>query len=102
MGVNGRANDIYVVVLDHTFNVAPNGFFVGIVSTTIETDTPDNEIIPGLDALGGRKDNILFTPGYDATSHFETTCLDVLEVYKRVMGEELDLTTLQPSLEEDE
>jgi len=94
------------------------------VSTTIETDTPDNEIIPGLDALGGRKDNILcrfnnicdvmtptdpsaadnihVTPGYDATSHFETTCLDVLEVYKRVMGEELDLTTLQPSLEEDE
>jgi Rab GDP dissociation inhibitor len=122
--VNGRANDIYVVVLDHSFNVAPNGFFVGIVSTTIETDTPDTEIIPGLDALGGRKENILcrfnnicdvmtptdpsaadnihVTPGYDATSHFETTCLDVLEVYKSVMGEELDLTTLQPSLEEDE
>jgi len=119
-----RVNDIYVVVLDHSFNVAPNGFYVGIVSTTIETENPDAEIVPGLDALGGRKENILcrfnnicdvmnpkdtaapdnihVTPGYDATSHFETTCLDVLETYRRVMGEDLDLTTLQPNLEEEE
>merc|ERR1711865_1294997 len=120
-----RHNDIYVVVLDHSHQVAPKGYFVGIVSTTIETDTPENEIIPGLDVQGGRNgnilcrftnicdvmepledgsaDNIFITPGYDATSHFESTCLDVLDVYKRVMGEELDLSKLEPNVvEEDE
>merc|ERR1711998_88174 len=120
----GRHRDIYVVVLDSSFDVCPNGFFVGIVSTTIETENPDQEIIPGLDVLGGRKDNILcrfnnicevmdpkdptspdnifVTPGYDATSHFETTCLDVLAVYERVMGEPLDLDSMEPVLDEDE
>eukprot|EP00656_Telonema_subtile_P043797 TRINITY_DN500_c0_g1_i1.p1 TRINITY_DN500_c0_g1~~TRINITY_DN500_c0_g1_i1.p1 ORF type:complete len:474 (-),score=138.76 TRINITY_DN500_c0_g1_i1:280-1701(-) len=119
-----RHNDIYVVVLDHTHNVAPKGFYVGIVSTTIETGEPENEIIPGLDLLGGRKNNILcrftnicdvmapkdaegadnihITPGYDATSHFETTCLDVLDTYKKVTGEELDLTSLQPNVDEED
>jgi Rab GDP dissociation inhibitor len=120
----GRHHDVYVVCLDHSHNVAPQGFFIGIVSTTIETENPESEIIPGLDVLGGRKDNILcrftnicdvmaptdpashdgihVTPGYDATSHFETTCLDVLDVYERVMGHPLDLTTLAPNLNEDE
>eukprot|EP00657_Telonema_sp_P-1_P004936 TRINITY_DN21958_c0_g1_i1.p1 TRINITY_DN21958_c0_g1~~TRINITY_DN21958_c0_g1_i1.p1 ORF type:complete len:368 (+),score=101.43 TRINITY_DN21958_c0_g1_i1:172-1275(+) len=119
-----RKNDIYVVVLDHSHNVAPNGFFIGIVSTTIETENPENEIIPGLDVLGGRKnnilcrftnicdvmapndptgaDNIFVTPGYDATSHFESTCLDVLDIYEHVMGEPLDLSSLQPNVDEEE
>jgi len=118
-----RHNDIYVVVLDHSHNVAPNGFFIGIVSTTMETQDPESEIIPGLDVLGGpgnilcrftnicdvmaptepdAPDNIHVTPGYDATSHFETTCIDVLDVYKRVMGQDLDLSSLTPNVNEED
>lgn len=30
--------------------------------------------------------------GYDATSHFETTVEDVLDMYKRITGKDLDLS----------
>ena len=70
----------------------------------------------GLDLLGGREGNILFrftevvpylvpkagtgddgiflTESYDATSHFETACLDVLALYQRATGEALDLDSM--------
>merc|ERR1711966_189834 len=35
-----RHNDIYVVCLDSSFDVCPKGYFVGIVSTTIEGNEP--------------------------------------------------------------
>merc|ERR1712146_244029 len=41
----------------------------------------------------GKDSGIFVTKSYDASSHFETTCLDILDVYKRCMGEELDLDT---------
>ena len=31
--------------------------------------------------------------GYDATSHFETTVEDVLDMYQRITGKPLDLQT---------
>jgi len=121
----GRQNDIYAVVLDSSFDVCPRGFYIGIVSTTLETqESPDLEIVAGLDVIGGNKGNILcrfnnicdvltptdpsapdnihVTPGYDATSHFETTCLDVMDTYHRVMGEPLDLSQMTPILDDDD
>lgn len=35
--------------------------------------------------------------GYDATSHFETTVEDVLSMYRRITGKDLDLTAKDPS-----
>jgi Rab GDP dissociation inhibitor len=35
------------------------------------------------------------TQSYDATSHFETTCEDVLDVYKRITGSQFDFTKLK-------
>lgn len=35
-------------------------------------------------------------------SHFETTVEDVLSIYKRVLGEELDLSVLPETAEEDD
>jgi Rab GDP dissociation inhibitor len=39
----------------------------------------------------GTQDNIYITRSYDATSHFETVVEDVQDVFKRVMGKDLEL-----------
>jgi Rab GDP dissociation inhibitor len=42
-------------------------------------------------------DKCFISKGYDATSHFETTVEDVLEMYKRITGKDLDLTAKDPA-----
>jgi Rab GDP dissociation inhibitor len=37
------------------------------------------------------RDKCYISKGYDATTHFETTVDDVLEMYKRMTGKDLDL-----------
>ncbi len=44
-----------------------------------------------------RSDKCFISKGYDATSHFETTVEDVLEMYKRITGKDLDLSAKDPS-----
>lgn len=39
----------------------------------------------------GKSDNIFVSKSYDATSHFETVCTDVKDIYKRVTGNDLKL-----------
>jgi len=103
----GRKNDIYVGLISHAHNVAAKGKYIAIVSTTVETQDPKAELKVALDLLGpiqetfysvvdtfeplndGRKDKVFITSSYDATSHFETTVQDVLDVYRRLTGEEL-------------
>lgn len=80
-----------------------------MISTTVETDKPELEIRPAVDLLGnilemfaqinpvfepvddGTADNLFVTKSYDATSHFEQTSEEVLELYQRITGEKLDL-----------
>ncbi|KAH7981708.1 hypothetical protein HPB52_000733 [Rhipicephalus sanguineus] len=45
-------NDIYVSLVSHTHQVAAKGWFIAMVSTTVETENPEAEIKPGLDLLG--------------------------------------------------
>jgi len=103
----GRKNDIYIGLISHAHNVAAKGKHIAIVSTTAETQDPRAELKVALDLLGpiqetfysvvdtyeplqdGRKDKVFITASYDATSHFETTVQDVLDVYRRLTGEEL-------------
>jgi Rab GDP dissociation inhibitor len=47
-----RNSDIYVCCVSYTHNVAAAGWFLAIVSTTVETENPEAEIKPGLDLLG--------------------------------------------------
>lgn len=42
-------------------------------------------------------DKCFISKGYDATSHFETTVEDVLSMYRRITGKDLDLTAKDPS-----
>ena len=91
-------------------NVAAKGKYIAFVSTTVETADPHSELLPGLRLLGpvmeqfvivsnlnepltdGAVDKCFISKGYDATSHFETTVDDVLEMYTRITGEVLDVS----------
>ena len=50
----------------------------------------------------GRVDNIYVSKSFDATSHFETSCEDVLDLYKRVMNEDLNYNVPIRELTEEE
>lgn len=45
-------SDIYVAMVSSTHNVCAKDVYVAIVSTIVETETPEKEIVPGLDLLG--------------------------------------------------
>jgi GDP dissociation inhibitor len=47
-----RRNDIYVCMVSHAHNVSSQGKYIAIVSTTVETDKPINELQPGFQLLG--------------------------------------------------
>jgi Rab GDP dissociation inhibitor len=103
----GRKSDIYIGLISFAHNVAAKGKYIAICSTTVETADPKAELKVALDLLGpiletfysvvdtyeplsdGRKEKVFITSSYDATSHFETTVQDVLDVYRRVTGNEL-------------
>uniref|UniRef100_A0A1B6LH51 Rab GDP dissociation inhibitor n=1 Tax=Graphocephala atropunctata TaxID=36148 RepID=A0A1B6LH51_9HEMI len=111
-----RKSDIYVSQVSHTHQVAAKGWFIAMVSTTVETDNPEAEIKPGLDLLGpikqkfvtvseyleptdeGKESQVFISKSYDATTHFETTCLDVLDIYRRGTGEEFDFSKVKVEL----
>jgi len=105
-----RKSDIYISVVSSTHNVCPKGKYVAIVSTTVETSNPEAELAPAFAIMGtiqekflyvsdnfvptddGTKDRVFVSSSYDATSHFETTCEDVMDIYRRVTGKEVDLS----------
>lgn len=106
----GRKSDIYISVVSFSHSIASQGFYVAIASTTVETDKPEAELQPALNIIGdaiekifivkdtfdpvadGKSDKVYISTSYDATSHFETASLDILDMYKRIRGHDLDLT----------
>ena len=123
--------------------VSAKGWFIAMISTTVETDNPEAEIQPGLNLLGpitqkfiqvtlaiwpwlndeqrkvqvgvslkvtdsfeptedGTSSQLFISKTYDATSHFETTCVDVLDIFKRGTGEEFDFSKVKHTLEDQE
>ncbi|GIX86240.1 rab GDP dissociation inhibitor beta [Caerostris extrusa] len=112
----GRKSDIYVSLVSYTHQVAAKGWFIAMVSTTVETENPEQEIKLGLDLLGpikqkfvwvsdvfkpkdyGEESQIFISQSYDATSHFETTCLDVLDIFRRGTGEDFDFSKVKHDL----
>ena len=104
----GRRSDIYVTMVSYTHQVASKGWFIAMVSTN-----PESEIQPGVALLGpikqkfiqisdvfepvddGTANQLLVSKSYDATSHFETTCKDVLDIFKQGTGEEFDFSKVK-------
>lgn len=104
-----RKHDIYIAAISSTHNVCPQGYYVAIVSTIVETSTPELELDAAYKLLGpihdkfvtvspvyapaasGQNDNVFITRSYDATSHFETVTDDVKDVWRRAVGGEIVL-----------
>ena len=115
-----RNSDIYVTMVSYTHQVASKNWFIAMVSTNVETANPEAEIQPGIQLLGpirqkfiqisdvyepisdGKSNNLFISKSYDATSHFETTCLDVLDIFKRGTGEDFDFSKVKHTLEDQE
>ena len=105
----GRKNDVFVAVLNHTHCVCKKGYFLAIISTQVETSTPEKEIEPALELLGPVKekfinvsdvyepadtsfsDNIFVTSSFDPLSHFEYDTDNVIQLYEKMTGTKLDL-----------
>lgn len=103
-----RANDIYILSVSNAHNVTAAGKYLAICSTTVETSDPASELNAALAILGpirekfvkvydiyepiddGKATNIFISNSYDATTHFETTCEDIKDLYERIVGEKYD------------
>lgn len=106
-------------MVSHSHLICAQGIYVAIVSATVETSDPAEEIKPALELLGpirdifvnvselhapiedGAASNLWITKSYDATSHFETAGNNVLEIYEKIIGEKLDLNIEGGDEEED-
>jgi len=111
----GRKSDIYVSIVSFSNNVAPKGRWIATCAATVENPAGDpvKELEPALALLGaidekfvsvsdimepkddGRESKIFISKSYDATSHFETTVDDVIDMYRRITGKELDLSPME-------
>mmetsp|Transcript_22165 Transcript_22165/g.33747 ORF Transcript_22165/g.33747 Transcript_22165/m.33747 type:complete len:467 (+) Transcript_22165:108-1508(+) len=115
----GRKNDIFVCSVSSSHHVSARGIYIAIVSTKMESGKPEEEVQPGLALLGhimqrfttvattyepisdGTEDQCFISGSFDGTSHFENDCEDLLSLYKRVTGEELDMNINADSVEAD-
>ncbi|XP_058081761.1 guanosine nucleotide diphosphate dissociation inhibitor At5g09550-like [Magnolia sinica] len=106
----GRKSDMYLFCCSYSHNVAPKGKYIAFVSTDAETNNPEVELKPGIELLGPVEetffdiydryeptnqndgDNCFISTSYDATTHFESTVADVIDMYSRITGKALDLT----------
>uniref|UniRef100_A0A672LJV1 Rab GDP dissociation inhibitor n=1 Tax=Sinocyclocheilus grahami TaxID=75366 RepID=A0A672LJV1_SINGR len=108
-----RKSDIYVCMISYAHNVAAQGKYIAIASTTVETSDPEAEIEPALELLepidqkfvafsdmyepidDGTESQIFASRSYDATTHFETTCNDIKDIYKRTTGSDFDFENMK-------
>lgn len=111
----GRKNDVYVVLLSHLHEVVPQGMYVAIISSNVETTNPEQEFAKVLEMIApggsykekffatydqyvpvttGIEDKCYVTKSLDATSNFQTTCADIEDLYRRITGEALDIASL--------
>jgi len=105
-----RKYDIYISVVSYAHNVSPKGRWIALVSTQVETNKPEAELQPGIQLLGktdeifyhvrdiyepvedGKKDQVFISRSFDPETHFDKSCEDILDIYKRITGKAMDLT----------
>jgi len=115
-----RNYDIYISVVSYAHNVAPKGRWIALVSTQVETSNPQQELSQGIQLLGkvdeifyqtrdlyeplsdGKKDQVFISRSFDAETHFDKSCEDILDIYKRITGKDMDLTPPKKSEESKE
>jgi len=114
----GRSNDIYLFAISADHKVTPSGHWLAIASTRVEGELDglsaqqiaERELAAALPFIApatemfydiydmeepvsdGTDNQVFISKSYDPTSHFETAVKDVLEMYQRITGKELELT----------
>jgi len=107
-----RKSDIFILMTSDVHQVCKKGYYVAIISAEVETNNPEAELKPAFDILGTVRekfitisdlyvpsdekfaDNVYVTRSSDVTSHFESATEDVLRLYKKITGKDLDLVNL--------
>ncbi|XP_028393881.1 rab GDP dissociation inhibitor alpha-like [Dendronephthya gigantea] len=115
-----RKSDIYICLVSDTHKVAAKGKYLAMISTTVESLNPEEELKPALDLLGeidekfvfitdlyepnddGINSKIFISKSYDPTTHFETTCTDIISLYERITGEKFDLNSVKREVTDEE
>jgi len=105
-----RNYDVYISSVSYAHHVAPKGKWIALVSTIVETAKPEAELQLGLNLLGkieesfvfvrdifhptddGKKAQVFISKSYDPETHFRESCMDILDMYKRITGKDMDLT----------
>jgi Rab GDP dissociation inhibitor len=100
-----RKSDIYISCVSFAHNVAPKGKYIAIVSSLMESDDPKSDLQPGVQLIepalhkfysvsplyepvnNCKVEGIHISKSYDATSHFESVCDDVVRLYQEITGE---------------
>jgi len=100
-----RKSDIYISCVSFAHNVAPKGKYICIVSTNMETDDPKKDLDAGIKVIepslhkfysvspiyepvnNAKAEGIHISKSYDATSHFESVCDDVVRLFQEITGE---------------
>ncbi|KAF5395886.1 Guanosine nucleotide diphosphate dissociation inhibitor [Paragonimus heterotremus] len=116
----GRRHDIYISCVSNSHQVCPKNFFIALVATTVETPFPQQELQPGLRLLepieqvfysvddlyeptdDGRTSRIFISNSYDASTHFESTCTNVLSLYEKITGKPFDFSQVTKQLNQDD
>lgn len=106
-------------MVSYSHLICAKGIYVAIISATVETENPEEEIQPAIGLLGdilemfvsvstvyepiedGSTNNLWVTSSYDATSHFESASEEILQMYQKIVGEKLDLN-IEANEDEDE
>ena len=105
----GHKSDIYISVQSAELQVAPKGRWIAMISANVYTNSPKAELKMAYGVLGKvlkdfftvndtfeaanhkEKDNVFIPSSMDATTHFERTTKEVMEIYKSITGMEVDL-----------
>jgi Rab GDP dissociation inhibitor len=113
-----RQHDIYVCSVSAAHNVSSKDKWLAFISTTAETNDHEKELAPAFNLIGPVEekfiyaqevfhpkdgqpaDNIFVTKSYDATTHFETTCENIISVYKQVTGKDFDFSACKRTIED--
>jgi len=98
-----RKSNIYITYLSNEHNVTPEGKYIAIASTFVETDNPYKELDYAMKIIGYSlkqiyditdvyeqsqfiAQNTFITKSYDSSINFESICDDALDIYEKVTG----------------
>jgi len=114
-----RQHDIYVCSVSAAHNVSAKDKWLAFISTTAETNNHEAELQAAFNLIGPVEekfiyaqdvfhpkadqpagDNIFVTKSYDATTHFETTCDNIIDVYKKITGKDFDFSACKRTIED--